>query len=52
MVYFVTPSNKICMVARGKNIDGFEVQELSTRKYQGIDKIMSTLAADQTLNAR
>lgn len=47
-VYFLTPSNKINAIARGQTIDGFEVYELSERKYAGISKIMSTLDPDQT----
>lgn len=48
MIYFLTPSNKIVKLARGANIDGFEVLELSERKYAGISTIMSGLAIDQT----
>lgn len=46
--YFVTPSNKISMIARGANINWFEVMELSERENAGISKIMSTLDPDQT----
>ena len=46
--YFLTPSNKIGMLARGANIDGFETMELSERAYKGISKIMSILDPDQT----
>lgn len=47
-VFYLTPSNKIMRVRRWFNIDGFEVEELSDRKYQGIDTIMDSLDADQT----
>ena len=48
VTYYLTPSNKINIVARGGNIDWFETLPLSHRKYGGIDKIMSTLDPDQT----
>jgi hypothetical protein len=47
-VFFVTPSKKICEVARSRSVDWFEVLELSERKYQGISKIMSELDDDQS----
>ena len=46
--YFLSSSNKINKIAKGQNIDWFEVLELSERKYNGISEIMSTLAVDQT----
>lgn len=48
MVYYLTPSNKINLVARGSDIDGFEVIPLSHRKRAGIDKIMEALDPDQS----
>lgn len=36
------------MIARGSNVYGFEVVELSDRKYKGINELMQTLDADQT----
>jgi len=47
-IYCVTPSNKIIQIARGSNVDWFEIFELSERPYAGISKIMSTLDVDQT----
>jgi len=47
-IFYLTPSNKINMIARGANLDGFESLPLSHRKYQGIDKIMATLDDDQS----
>jgi len=46
--FFLTPSNKISIIARGQIIDWFEVLELSERPYNGISKIMNTLDIDQT----
>lgn len=36
------------MVARGSNVYGFEVVELSDRKYKGINNIMNSLDPDQS----
>ena len=47
-VYYITPSNKICKVYRGSNILGYEVQDLSGRKYAGCEGLMKSLAKDQT----
>lgn len=47
-IYYLTPSNKINQVARGQNLSGFEVIELSERKYKGIDNILDTLDPDQS----
>lgn len=47
-IYYLTPSNKINIVARWANIDWFETVQLSHREYAGIDKIMETLDPDQT----
>lgn len=47
-IYCVTPSNKIIRIVRWADIDGFEVIELSERKYAWISKIMSSLDSDQT----
>ena len=47
-IYYWTPSNKISKIARGANIDWFEVQEISDRKYAWLDGIMKTLDLDQT----
>ena len=46
-VYYLTPSNAICKIARGQNIYWFEILPLSNRKYNGIGKIMSSLSKDQ-----
>lgn len=46
--FYLTPSNKICQVAKWQSIDWFEVLELSERKYQWISEIMNTLDKDQT----
>lgn len=47
-IFFVTPTNKICRVARWQNIDWFEVFEMSQRQYAWINKLMATLDNDQT----
>ena len=47
-VYYITPSNKICKIVRGNNIYGYEVQDLSGRKYAGCEGLMRTLAKDQS----
>lgn len=47
-VYYVTPTNKICKCYRWNNVYGYEVQEISSRKYVWIDWIMKTLAKDQS----
>lgn len=47
-VYYITPSNKICKVYRGSNILGYEVQDLSGRKYAGCEELMKSLDKDQT----
>ena len=47
-VYYLSSSNTINMIARGANINGFEVMELSDREYAGITKLMWSLAKDQT----
>lgn len=47
-VYYVTPNNKICKIERGNNIYGYEVMDLSARKYAGCEWLMNTLAKDQT----
>lgn len=47
-VYYVTPSNKICKIYRGNNIYGYEVQDLSGRKYAGCEGLLKSLAKDQS----
>lgn len=47
-IFYLTPSNKINIIARWSNLDGFESLPLSHRKYEGIDKIMDTLDSDQS----
>ena len=47
-VYYVTPNNKICKIERGNNIYGYEVMDLSARKYAGCEWLMNTLAKDQS----
>jgi len=46
---FVSTSNSISEIARGTNIYGFEVSELSDRKYEGITKTMQSLNNDQSM---
>jgi len=46
-IFFLTPSNKINIVAKWQSIDWFEVMELSERKYAWISTIMSMLDKDQ-----
>lgn len=46
--YFVTPSLKICKIAKWQNIEWYEVLELSERENRGITKILSTLDTDQS----
>lgn len=46
--YYLSSSNKICKIAKGQNIDWFEVLELSERPYNGISTIMSMLDKDQS----
>lgn len=48
MVYYLSSSNAINVIAQGANIYGFEVQDLSERKYNGISKIMQSLDKDQS----
>jgi len=45
--YYLATWNKICMLARGNNVNWFEVIELSDRPYAGISKLMWSLAKDQ-----
>ena len=47
-VYYITPSNKICKIHRWSNIYGYEVQELSSRKYAGCDELMKSIDKDQS----
>ena len=46
--YFLSSSNAIQRIARGTSINGFEITDLSTRKYSGITEIMATLDIDQS----
>lgn len=46
-VFFVTPSNKICVIAEGQP-NGKDSVELSERSNAGITKLMATLDPDQT----
>jgi hypothetical protein len=46
---FVSTSNSISEIARGTNIYGFEVNEVSDRKYEGITKTMQSLKNDQSM---
>ena len=48
-VYYLSTSNSINMIARGANVNGFEIVWLSDRKYAGISKILSTLDTDQSM---
>lgn len=47
-LYYLSSSNKINMIARGSNVYGFEVVELSDRKYAGISTLTQSLDADQS----
>lgn len=47
-MYYLSTSNKICKIARGANVYGFEIIELSDRKYEGISTFMNNLAQDQS----
>lgn len=47
-IYYLSKSNKISQMARGVNINGYEVLELSDREYEGINKLMWALDQDQT----
>lgn len=47
-LYYLTSSNKVNMIARGNNIYGFEVIEMSDRKYKGINNLMDLYATDQS----
>ena len=47
-VYYLSSSNTINMIARGANINGYDVMELSDRPYAGITKLMWSLDKDQT----
>lgn len=47
-LFYLTPSNAICKIARGQNIYGFEVNPLSNRPYSGIGRILSSLDPDQS----
>lgn len=46
--YFLSSSNAISKIARGTTVNGFDVIDLSSRKYAGIDVLMSTLDKDQS----
>lgn len=47
-VYYLSSSNAINKIAQGANIYGYEVLDLSERKYNGISKIMQSLDKDQS----
>lgn len=47
-VFYITPSNKICKIYRGNNILGYEVLDLSWRKYAGCEELLKSLAKDQS----
>jgi len=47
-LFFLTPSNKIARIRRWMDIDWFEIEDISERKYQWIDNLMNTLDKDQT----
>ena len=46
--YFLTPNNKIQIIARWTNNNWYEIIDLSHRQYRWIDKIMATLDNDQS----
>jgi len=47
-IYFITPSNKICTIARWQSFGWYEVLELSERSNRWISKIMKSLDKDQS----
>ena len=47
-VFYVTPSNKICKIYRWNNVYGYEVQDLSGRKYAGCEWLMKSLDKNQS----
>lgn len=46
--YFLSSSNKILRLRRWVNVDWFEIEQLSNRKYAWIDEIIATLDTDQS----
>jgi hypothetical protein len=46
--YFLTPSNKIQKLIRGVDNGGYEVLDISHRKFAGIDNFMATLDVNQS----
>ena len=46
--YFLSSSNAISKIARGATVNGFDVIDLSARKYSGIDRLMESLDKDQS----
>lgn len=46
--YFLSSSNAIQKISRGTSVNGFEITDLSTRKYAGVTEIMATLDIDQS----
>ena len=47
-VFYVTPSNKICKIYRWNNVYGYEVQDLSGRKYAWCEWLLKSLAKNQS----
>lgn len=47
-VYYLSSSNALNVIAQGSNIYGYEVKDLSERKYSWISKIMQNLDKDQS----
>lgn len=47
-IFFLSSSNTISKIARWTSVNWFEIQDLSWRKYAGIDTIMESLDKDQT----
>ncbi len=47
-IYFLSSSNTICKMAPGANVYGYEVVELSQRKYAGINNLMNTISKTPT----
>lgn len=46
-IYYLSTSNKMCMIARGSSINGFEVLEISDIKYKGITPLTLSLEKNQ-----
>jgi len=47
-VFYLTPSNAICMITRWQAINWFESKPVSNREYAGISKFLQSLPLNQT----